>query len=298
MQGIRLERSCEASSHAAWLADAPASAGVSRLRARLYREAYAKHRHDTYTVCLTEQGVQAFDYRGTVHHSLPGQLVILHPDEAHDGRAATAQGFAYRTLYVDPGRVFDAVRAIAPSHCALPFITNPVVTDRTLADVLTHAFDGTMEPLRADALVHAVVSGLLRASSGEKATAPPRALDLVALRKTSDFLTENFRRVVRSVELEKLCGLSRFELCTQFKSRFGTSPYRYLLMRRLEYVREQLGHCVSLADLAVEAGFADQAHMTRQFKAAFGLTPRHFAALRSADVGKVVPPLKNGRCVP
>jgi AraC-like DNA-binding protein len=261
---------------------------VSRLRARLYREAYARHRHDTYTVCLTEQGVQEFDYRGTVHRSLPGQLVILHPDEAHDGRAATAQGFAYRTLYIDPGRVFDAVRAIAPGHCALPFIANPVVTDRRLADVLSHAFDDTMEPLREDALVHAVAAGLLRAGSGEKATAPPRALDLVALRRTSDFLTENFRRVVRSVELEKLCGLSRFELCTQFKRRFGTSPYRYLLMRRLEYVREQLGCGASFADLAFEAGFADHAHMTRQFKAAFGLTPHHFTALRRAGDSQVV----------
>jgi AraC-like DNA-binding protein len=64
-------------------------------------------------------------------------------------------------------------------------------------------------------------------------------------------------------------------------------------MRRLHHVREQLGHHASLAELAVEAGFADQAHMTRQFKTAFGLTPRHFAVLRRAGVSQTGIPVQS-----
>jgi AraC-like DNA-binding protein len=33
-----------------------------------------------------------------------------------------------------------------------------------------------------------------------------------------------------------------------------------------------------LADVAVAAGFADQSHMSRQFKRAYGLTPARWAA--------------------
>ena len=45
------------------------------------------HRHDTYAIGLTDVGVQAFDYRGAAEISTPGKVVVLHPDETHDGRA-------------------------------------------------------------------------------------------------------------------------------------------------------------------------------------------------------------------
>jgi len=44
--------------------------------------------------------------------SLPGQVVVLHPDETHDGRAGTRDGFGYRIVYVAPARIEEAARAI------------------------------------------------------------------------------------------------------------------------------------------------------------------------------------------
>jgi len=54
---------------------------------------------------------------------------------------------------------------------------------------------------------------------------------------------------------------------------FGTSPYRYVTMRRLEHCRRRMlaGH--HLADISIDAGFADQSHMTRQFVSNFGVSP-------------------------
>ena len=65
----------------------------------------------------------------------------------------------------------------------------------------------------------------------------------------------------------------------QFRRCFGTTPYRYLLMRRLDAVRLRLPRGERLSQVALDCGFADQAHMTRVFKAAVGLTPRQFASL-------------------
>ena len=90
--------------------------------------------------------------------------------------------------------------------------------------------------------------------------------------------------MVHSSELEAVTGLTRYELARQFRWRYGTSPYRYLLMRRLDVARAQLSRHRSLVDVALEAGFADQAHFTRRFKAAFGLTPARYGALRAHEV--------------
>lgn len=69
----------------------------------------------------------------------------------------------------------------------------------------------------------------------------------------------------------------------------GTSSYPYLLMRRLDSAREQIAQRRPLAAVALDAGFADQAHFSRIFKATFGLTPARYRALRlpaqRADLG-------------
>jgi AraC-like DNA-binding protein len=275
---MRLERSCVPAAGAGdWLQSEAPAHGVARLRARLQHGAYATHRHDTYTVALTESGVQEFDYRGRVQRSLAGQVVLLHPDEPHDGRAGTDAGFGYRTLYVEPAALLDALRTLDPRARTLPFVPDPVQRDAELACMLAGAFSGPMEALRAQALIWSVARALCRAT--RRGAAAPRPLAEPALQRAREFLATHCTRVVRADELEALTGLTRFELCTQFRHCFGTTPYRYLMMRRLDAVRVRLQRGERLSALALDCGFADQAHLTRMFKAAVGLTPRQFAAM-------------------
>ena len=273
-----IERSC-ASGIADWLREEAPVGGVSRLRASLRRHAYARHRHDTYTIALTERGVQEFDYRGQVHRSLPGQVVILHPDETHDGRPATLDGFSYRSVYLDPACVYDAARCRSAGPASLPFVECPVIDAPALARAVADAFDLPLEPLGADELIDTVCIALMRAARQRPAASRQRALSDAVLARAKEFLDANFTRVVAASELEAACGETRFTISTAFKQRFGTSPYRYLLMRRLAQVRSRLPGASSLALLADEAGFSDQAHLTRMFRRAFGMTPAVYARM-------------------
>ena len=107
---------------------------------------------------------------------------------------------------------------------------------------------------------------------------PEKALD------TTRSLLDDAVGPVFAAMLEEETGLDRYTLAHNFRDRFGTSPHRYLVGRRLERVRAEVAHGASLADAAYPAGFADQSHMRRHFKARFGLTPGRYAALsRSGD---------------
>ena len=86
--------------------------------------------------------------------------------------------------------------------------------------------------------------------------------------------------MVRSAELETVSGIGRYELARQFRVAHGKSPYRYSLLRRLDFARQRLGDGTPLAELALDAGFTDQAHFTRMFRSAFGLAPGRYLALR------------------
>jgi AraC-like DNA-binding protein len=76
--------------------------------------------------------------------------------------------------------------------------------------------------------------------------------------------------------------VSRYELARQFRAVYGTSPYRYSLLRRLDFAREALRPGEHIVEVALAAGFADQAHFTRMFASTYGMTPGRYALLRAA----------------
>jgi AraC-like DNA-binding protein len=273
-RGGGLERSCAPDE---WVEAGGPVDGVELLRARLHGRPFSRHRHDVYAVGVTEAGIQAFDYRGTVERSLPGQVFVLHPDEPHDGRAEGPSLFGYRQIYVAPARIAAALSALTGRAAALPFAA-PVTDDPVLAHAVRAAFDGMTEPLALDALVLQLAEGLLRCSQGGRLRALSRRVDLPAVERGREFLASR-PAVVRSSELEAVTGLDRYQFARQFRAMYGTSPYRFSVMRRLDAARSHLREGGALAETALATGFADQPHFTRAFKAAFGMTPGRYVKL-------------------
>lgn len=273
-----LERSCAVAATDDWMRHLAAAPGIDLLEAWFQGEAYRPHRHDTYAIGLTDRGVQAFTYRGAKHLSLPGDVVVLYPDELHDGYAGAEAGFGYRLIYIEPALMQDAVRDLAGNSATLPFVRQPVVRGQALAAAVRTAFDDTSDALAMDEVVVQLAEGLLEivAPNSQK---QPLHLDVDGVARARQFLDATRDRVVRSWELETTSGLSRFELARQFRAVAGTSPYRYSLLRRLDAARGLLATDSSLADIALATGFADQAHFTRKFIAAYGLSPARYRKL-------------------
>src|SRR5262249_17372268 len=144
------------------------------------------------------------------------------------------------------------------------------------------AFRLPMESLAADSLLVDLAEGLLEAENGGASGVGPPRIDARAVERARRFLDAERTRVVHSVELESVTGLARYDLARQFRSMCGTSPHRYLLMRRLDLARDLIHQGRPLVDVAYDAGFADQAHFTRVFRSAFGLTPARYRALRAS----------------
>jgi AraC-like DNA-binding protein len=277
----RLERSCGASA-ADWIRAAPSSRGFERIEAFFAGHAFDPHRHDTYAIGFTLQGVQSFRYRGAAERSTPGHVFVLHPDELHDGHAGTSTGFRYKIVYVEPSVIQDA---LGDARCPLPFVREAVSTDRRLAAAITPALDDLdrpLEELHRDQIVLDLAEALAAADSSivrrQLSTRHWRAVG-----KVRDFLDDNVQNAITSTELEAITGLSRYALAPHFRACLGTSPYHYLVMRRLDKVRSLIGEGERLVDAAVSCGFADQSHMTRHFKKVYGISPGRWAALRVRD---------------
>ena len=121
-----------------------ASTGVQFLEAWFAGEAYENHRHDSYAIGITDSGVQCYDYRGATQSSTPGSMMVLHPDEMHNGRAGSSEGFGYRMLYVEPVLIADAVRHITGRYCPLPFVKDSIFDNPYLKQAVLLAADGSL----------------------------------------------------------------------------------------------------------------------------------------------------------
>lgn len=266
-----LEHPCAVAGHA----DRWALGDIERIEARLRGQAYSPHRHDTYALGLTVAGVQTFAYRGSGHASLPGQVIILHPDELHDGAAGTEDPLVYRMIYLPP----ELISAASGFSRSLPFSAEPVVTDPALHAALRDLlFDHGQTPdsLLLDDAVARVSDGLARRDSR-----PPRRIGSVARKavlQAREMLSSSFDAPMHATALEAETGLDRYELSRHFRKIFGTSPHRYRMQRRLDHARHRLLAGATLATAAADAGFADQAHLTRQFRSTYGITPGRWLA--------------------
>jgi AraC-like DNA-binding protein len=271
----RLERSCGARGGAVRVGSG--AHGIERVEAFFTGRAFEPHRHDTYAIGITTRGVQTFRYRGALRRCLPGQLHVLHPDELHDGASATAAGFGYRIMYVEPWLVQEAL-----GGRPLPFVADPVRDSSPATAAMVALLADIDQPLDGLAGADAVAAIAADLSAAAGAPAVAEAIDLAAVRSVREYIDEHATRRIGTEQLERIAGIDRWAVARQFRAAYGTSPDRYRTMRRLAIARRAIAAGAPLVDAALTAGFADQSHMTRQFKRAYGVTPGRWAAATAA----------------
>ena len=92
-----------------------------------------------------------------------------------------------------------------------------------------------------------------------------------------DFILEDLTSNPGLSDLASFCGLSRSHFARAFKQTTGLPPHRWLMMQRINRAKELLYKTkMPVSEIALECGFADQAHLTRVFTKAFGIGPGGF----------------------
>ncbi|OSQ47050.1 AraC family transcriptional regulator [Thalassospira alkalitolerans] len=128
--------------------------------------------------------------------------------------------------------------------------------------------------LYGESLVTALMTALLDARPENE---PPRKRGRLAphqLRKSIDYIEENCNRTIRLDELAQLTGLSQSYFCSAFRQSTGMPPNQWQMKARVDRAKEMLSEKdTSLAGIAANVGFADQAHLTRVFRRIVGTTP-------------------------
>jgi len=103
---------------------------------------------------------------------------------------------------------------------------------------------------------------------------PENRIDMKSVKQAKLFIDERIINGFTLSELEREIGQDRWKLSRDFRSALGTSPYRYLIMRRLDRARRLLLSGHGIADTAHACSFSDQSHFNRHFKKCNGVSPK------------------------
>lgn len=257
----------------------PGHPGFRFFKARFTSFVFDRHTHEEFALGVIEEGGQRFVHKGTRHEAPPLSIISVNPDEVHDGQAATRDGYAYRMLYVEVSTLealFDGAFRSRDLHA----FRHPVTVDAPLArrlDLALRMVDP--RPERIDDLLLPVLHDLFSRHAFPRLVAPCTRHD-VAVRQAREYLRAHALENPSLDTLAREAGLSKFHLLRVFKEATGLTPHAWLLRHRVLLGRKALEAGHSPAEAAALAGFADQSHFTRRFKAIHGLTPGVFAAMR------------------
>ncbi len=247
--------------------------GIEIARLDCTGHAFPKHAHDEFVVGANLVGREHIWLDGRTHEAERAQVTLYNPGQVQAADARN-EPWSFVSLYLEPAVVARLVR-LTPEIA----FDRPILRDEALADRVR------LLGLRClDAAIHEgevlegladLLANLLDAAGGCRPSAAPSAKPEVA--RVSERLLAQMAAPPGLDELAASEGLTPVQLVRAFARAHGLPPFAWLNNERLKAARRALEEGGHLAHLAVDLGFADQAHLTRRFKAMYGVPPAMWA---------------------
>jgi AraC family transcriptional regulator len=105
---------------------------------------------------------------------------------------------------------------------------------------------------------------------------PAKGLSNSLLHRVISVIEDRLSEDLGLTELASEVGLSQSHFASLFRMSTGLPPHRYVLQRRVERAQALLrSTALSIEEIAIDVGFYDQSHLTRQMRRTLGVTPKY-----------------------
>jgi AraC-like DNA-binding protein len=241
---------------------------------------YARHWHETFSIGLISHGRCNYVNCTTTTEASVGTIVLMNPGDVHACNPIRGEPWSYRMLYIDVPWLCESQATAGPdsNHRFAPFAA--IASRRPelyagLNRLFDTLIDSRLEPLEKHSATVSFMSTVQQLLGTHGATRPPTSARLA---RAADFIRQHCTRSLRLEEICAAASLSASHLIRAFKATHGLTPHAYQLNCRIEFCRSQLRAGRPLAEVALAAGFSDQAHFQRSFKRFVAATPGQYQA--------------------
>jgi AraC-like DNA-binding protein len=203
----------------------------------------------------------------------PGQLVVLDPEHPHSG-TQTSDGPWYGCLLVLPAAplwsTVDEIPALLRTTIDDPVMEAPELGRRFLE--LDLANETGVSRLQRECALLALLDELTPTVNADRQLVCDPAVTTAV-----EYIRDNFLHTIDLDTLTTVTGSTKFRLLRRFRAEIGVSPHQFLISVRVAHARRLLAVGTPISEVAANTGFADQSHLTRQFRRRLGLTPGRYS---------------------
>jgi AraC-like DNA-binding protein len=253
-------------------------AGVELLHGAYRKFSFTRHFHSTPAIGVVESGIMRTYCHGRTHSVPAGSAILLNAGDVHAPQPGTSGGWSFRMFYLDD----DLVREFSGAQTKSLEFAKPFFEDQSLYSSLLRlhrAFEVEADSLASESLLANGLHSIARYSCWKKPELQAAASG--KLERAREYLHASYTEDVTLRGVAAAAGLGPYHFLRSFRTHIGLTPHAYLTQLRVDRARALLASGMSIADTALQSGFADQSHFTKQFKRFTGVTPgKYFAAAR------------------
>jgi AraC-like DNA-binding protein len=239
---------------------------------------YSRHSHAHFSIGAITAGRSTYVHEQSSFAVAAGTVVLMNPGDVHACNPIDDQPWSYLMLYVETPWLTDLQHQLGFS-AELEFrrFSDTHLKDARLFRDLNALYavlvDDQQDVLHKQSATVEFFSELqLRLNPIEQPLREPN----FKLERAADFIRQHCTELLSLDDICAAAGLSPSYLIRAFKQHFGMTPHAFLVNQRIQFARECLRRGQLIADVALEAGFADQAHFQRAFKQHLAATPGQY----------------------
>ncbi|MEA4848006.1 MAG: AraC family transcriptional regulator [Clostridiaceae bacterium] len=231
--------------------------------------AYKDHLHEELSVGYIEEGASVLNVNGKDYHMEAGEAIIIYPYVSHKCQPVDINNWKFTMIYIrnefceEMFNHLDVKKAIGIKKLG----ASELAQIKSLAEILksdTCSFDKEIELISTLIQLLDLEDIAINFESSKRLT------------KIKAYIEENFLKTLSLKDMEERFGINKFILIRNFRKEFNTTPNAYQLQIRVNHGKGLLKNSNDIADISLKAGFYDQAHFTKEFKKAYGITPLQY----------------------
>ncbi|MFY0659298.1 MAG: AraC family transcriptional regulator [Shimia sp.] len=249
--------------------------GIELFEAAFSTQTFSRHAHEGFAIGAIAEGAGGYQCRGETMVLPAGSLSLMNPEEPHTGFAATPW-LRYNMLYASEAAVCAVLdlkslrgfATVAPKDKGFAISQSLSVLATTL-----NAPKFLDWHLQIEEAVHEVLAQSFVRYGRADLPPPGREPDAISTLRACISSGVAQGDDLSLTDLAETVGLSPSYLIRSTRRQTGLTPHGLVLKARVEHAHHLILDKTPAAEAAVISGFYDQAHLIRQYRRHFGVTP-------------------------